>query len=186
MKNLFFKTIITTSISFEKKNLNVVKDFIRIFPCSKFFKRKKYKIRQIISYCKIKKIENLIVLVKKGDQIFLWQIDLKTGFITAYKIVSLILSLNIDKSGKETKHTPELIFRNFKGKIGLTISSMIRKLFPGYPNFKGRQVITFYFRKKLIFSRFHRYLFSSSGKDVKIQELGPRITIKFIGIFFYK
>ena len=44
--------------------------------------------------------------------------------------------------------------------------------------FKGRQVVTFHNQRDFIFFRQHRYIFSEDGKSARLQELGPRFTLK--------
>jgi ribosome production factor 1 len=60
---------------------------------------------------------------------------------------------------------------------------MIKKLFLLKPDFQGRQVLSFHYKNGFIFIRYHRYIFSSSGKDVKLQELGPRVTLRLFRIY---
>ena len=70
MNTSSIKTAITTSVVFEKKNLIFIKGLLKITPLSRYFKRKNYKIRQLITYCKIKEYRNLLVLVKKKKFIY--------------------------------------------------------------------------------------------------------------------
>jgi len=42
----------------------------------------------------------------------------------------------------------------------------------------GRQVVTFHNQRDFIFFRQHRYIFSDDGKRARLQELGPRFTLK--------
>ena len=44
--------------------------------------------------------------------------------------------------------------------------------------FTGRRVCTFHNQRDFIFFRQHRYIFASEGKKVRLQELGPRFTLK--------
>jgi ribosome production factor 1 len=177
------KTAITTSVVFEKKNLIFIKSLLKITPLSRYFKRKNYKIRQLITYCKIKEYRNLLVLVKKKKSIFLWQIDIKSNFVISYRLDSFTITGNLYKLDKNTNTNSELILKNFRGKKGIFLSRMIKILFFQIPNFRSRQVLSFFHENDYIFVRFHRYIFSSSGKDVRIQEIGPRITLKFLTIF---
>lgn len=54
---------------------------------------------------------------------------------------------------------------------------MLGSLFPQDPEFEGRRVATFHNQRDFIFFRHHRYIFDGSEK-VRIQELGPRFTLK--------
>jgi ribosome production factor 1 len=46
------------------------------------------------------------------------------------------------------------------------------------PQFVGRRVCTFHNQRDFIFFRQHRYIFKEDGKGVRLQELGPRFTLK--------
>jgi rRNA maturation protein Rpf1 len=84
---------------------------------------------------------------------------------------------------------PEIILKNFKNKIEKIAAVLIKSLFFYSPDFKVRQVASFYFNKGFIFFHYFRYIFSQSGNDVKIQEIGPRFTLRFCKLyencFFY-
>nr|UXY87184.1 ribosome production factor 1 [Cryptomonas sp.] len=175
---------ITTSIKPNKKTLFFIQDLLNLIPNSIFFKRKDYKIHQIAFYFRKKRINNFLILVEKGGKLSdLWQISIENNLYIQFKIKTATLKKNTGTKGIRTNHNPELIFWNFKGNIGNLLGFFISKLFPDFPNFQGRQVLTFYLIKNLVFVRFYRYIFSSSGKDVRIQELGPRITLEFLRIY---
>jgi ribosome production factor 1 len=53
---------------------------------------------------------------------------------------------------------------------------MLLSMFPKSPEFQGRQVATFHNQRDFIFFRHHRYIFEKG--NVKIQEMGPRFTLK--------
>jgi len=177
-------TVITTSIKASKTVYFVLNDLKNIFPNSIYFKRKNYKIRQIVSYLKRQDTKNLILLVEDFEKtIQWWHFDLENNFLVKYNIISIILRTNIDKCGKISTHKPELLFDEFKGNVNWVIGTMMRRFFDGLPDFKGRQVLSFYKRKEFIFIRYHRYIFSVTGKDVKLQELGPKLSLKFENFF---
>ena len=43
---------------------------------------------------------------------------------------------------------------------------------------EGRRACTFHNQRDFIFFRQHRYIFEDEGKSVRLQELGPRFTLK--------
>ena len=184
MKQNSINTVFTTSINPSRTIFFVLHDIKSIFPNSIYMKRKNFKIRQIITYLKQKKIENLVVIMENFKKtIQLWHIDLNDNFLAKYCLISIILKNNIQKSGKISSHNPELLFDNFKGTIGKVLGFMLKKFFFAFPNFEGRQILSFYKRKNFLFIRYYRYIFSTFGKDVKLQEIGPRVTIKFLNFF---
>ena len=180
----FATTVFTTSIKPSKTIFFILNDLKNIFPHSVYLKRKNYKIRQIIAYLKLKEIKNLVLLSENyKKKIQLWHIDLDNNFLVKYEIVSIILRNNIEKCAKISSHRPELFFDNFKGSLDWVLGTMMKRFFISLPDFKGRQILCFHKRKNFLFIRFHRYIFSLTGKDVKLQELGPKITLKFENFF---
>lgn len=184
MLKLSTTTVFSTSIRPSKTIFFILNDLKSIFPNSIYLKRKKYKIRQIIAYLRLKNVNNLILLTEgNGKIIKWWHIDLDNNFIAKYDIISIILRNNIEKCANISFHRPELLFNNFKGNINWVLGTMMKRFFKDFPDFKGRQILSFYKRKNFLFIRFHRYIFSITGKDVKLQELGPKITLKFDNFF---
>lgn len=59
---------------------------------------------------------------------------------------------------------------------------MLGCLFPHTPNFVSRQVATFHNQRDFIFFRFHRYVFNAAKDKARLQELGPRFTLKLRGL----
>mmetsp|Transcript_30350 Transcript_30350/g.59291 ORF Transcript_30350/g.59291 Transcript_30350/m.59291 type:complete len:195 (+) Transcript_30350:2091-2675(+) len=178
------KTGIITSKNPSKKILLLIKDLLYIMPHSIFFKKKINKLRDIISYLKMHKYTNfLFIKEEKKGSIFIWQIQIQIKITVIYKIIYFIPKKNILNNCSRSCHSPEIIFKNFKGNLGKSLCFLLKSLFSDYPNFKGRQTFSFFFRRNLIFFRFHRYIFSSSSNDVKLQEIGPRFTLHFYKIF---
>ena len=186
MKNLV-ATVFTTSLKPSKTIFFILHDLKSIFPNSIYFKRNKYKMRQIISYLKLKKTKNLIVILEHIEKtIQFWHFDLEHNFLAKYSLISIILKNNIQRSGRISSHNPELLFDKFTDSIGRVIGVMMKNFFYTLPNFEGRQILSFYKRKNFLFIRYYRYVFSNSGKDVRLQEIGPKITLKFENFFQIK
>lgn len=184
MRNKPINAVFSTSPNPNKTIFYILDDLMKIVPDSTYLKRKNFKIRQMIAYLKRKKIKNLIIIHQNHDKTFkLLHFETFQNFLVKYKIVSIILRNNVGNCGKISIHKPELLFANFKCIIDHTIGMMMKELFGIFPDFKGRQILTLYKKKKFLFIRFHRYIFSITGKDVKLQELGPKITLKFENFF---
>jgi len=67
---------------------------------------------------------------------------------------------------------------NFNTKLGRRVARQFAALFPQKPEFKGRQAVTFHNQRDFIFVRRHRYIFNDENKMVRMQEIGPRFTLK--------
>jgi rRNA maturation protein Rpf1 len=183
-KKFNIMTAITTSIKPSKKTLYLIQDILEIIPNSIFFKRKNVKFKEIFIFFKKRGIKNFLIFVEKKKILFeLWQINTENNLFFQFKIDRAILKKNLKIRGLKTNHIPELMFQNFSGNIGKILAFFFLNLFQNSPNFSGRQILFFYLIKKQIFIRYYRYLFSSSGKDVRLQELGPRITLEIIRIY---
>jgi ribosome production factor 1 len=177
-------TGITTSIKPNKKTLYLIQDILNIIPNSIFFKRKNYKFRKILLFFKKKGVKNFLVFVEKKKILCeLWQINIENKLFAQFKIKLAILKRNLENKGLKTNHIPELMLHNFESKVGHILSFFFLNLFQNVPHFTGRQIISFYLIKNQIFIRYYRYLFSASGKDVRIQEIGPRINLELVKIY---
>jgi ribosome production factor 1 len=89
----------------------------------------------------------------------------------------------ISGHGLLNAHAPELILNNFDSRLGHTVGRMFACLFPKVPEFAGRQVCTLHNQRDFIFFRRHRYIFAdksgeAGGKRCRLQEIGPRFTLK--------
>ena len=150
MKNKSINSVFTTSFKPSKTIFFILDDLMKIVPDSTYLKRKNFKIRQIIAYLKRKKIKNLILIDQNYDKTFkLLHFDTSQSFLVKYKIVSVILRNNIGNCGKISFHKPELLFANFQGIVDHTIGIMMKGLFGNFPDFKGRQILTLYKKKKI-------------------------------------
>jgi rRNA maturation protein Rpf1 len=176
--------IITTKNP-SKKILLIIKNFLYFIPDSVFFKRKKLNLIQILCYFKLNSFENFLFIKeeKKKGSLLLWHVNLKFKLSIFYQIFDFLPIENINNIFYSSKNKPEIILKNFSGNRGKAVAFMLRSLFPVHPNFKSRQVVSLVFYKKYIIFRFFRYIFSVSGKDVKLQNIGPRFTLYLNKIF---
>lgn len=106
---------------------------------------------------------------------------LPEGPTAHFKLTSLRLHKEIWNKAKVTDHRPELILNRFTTRLGMKVSRMLTALFPHDPQFVGRRVCTFHNQRDFIFFRHHRYVFEE-GKRVRLQEIGPRFTIKLMSL----
>ncbi|CAJ1366250.1 unnamed protein product [Effrenium voratum] len=91
------------------------------------------------------------------------------------------LKLGQDMKGGATcnaSHSPELILNNFATRLGRRLARQFAALVPQRPDFQGRRTITFHNQRDFVFFRHYRYNFSEEGTKCKLQEIGPRFTMK--------
>lgn len=146
---------------------------------------------------------DLIVIGERLKEPYsLTMIHLPNGPTAFFKLSSVISSKNLGKErGSATLHPPELNMANFDTMLGMTVGRFLTSLFPHKPQFDGRQVVTFHNQRDYIFFRRHRYIFqgveggevkpatssitspsSLPSPSVRVQELGPRFTLKLMAI----
>ncbi|AEA38797.1 ribosome production factor 1 (nucleomorph) [Cryptomonas paramecium] len=173
---------ITTSIKPSTKILQLAYEFLNVVPNSHFFKRKQMGLARVLSFFIKKKIDNVLIFTEKRKNFFqVWHVNISRKAIIKFKIEHAIFKKKL-KFTRFFACRPELIFYNFEKKIGNLSSLFFCDLFENRPDFTKRQVIFFCLSRNRILFRHYRYLFSSSGKDVKLQEIGPRFVLKILQI----
>ena len=105
---------------------------------------------------------------------------LPKGPTACYRLTGVKTRDQIYHSTRSTRHRPELILSNFQTRLGVTLGRMFASLFDQRAEFRGRQVATFRNQRDFVFFRRHRYIFTEKGKDVALQESGPRFTLKLL------
>lgn len=103
---------------------------------------------------------------------------LPAGPSMAFKMTSSMLSADIEGHGNATAHVPEIFLNGFATRLGRRVGRLIASLFPRQAEHEGRRLATFHNQRDFIFFRQHRYIFADDGKRVRLQELGPRFTLK--------
>eukprot|EP00003_Mantamonas_plastica_P027184 TRINITY_DN5769_c0_g1_i2.p1 TRINITY_DN5769_c0_g1~~TRINITY_DN5769_c0_g1_i2.p1 ORF type:complete len:192 (-),score=54.67 TRINITY_DN5769_c0_g1_i2:26-601(-) len=157
---------------------DLIRVLLNVFPGSFFIERLKNTVKMLVDFGNKKGYTNIIILdeyKKKPNE--MWLIHLPEGPTARFKLSSTVLPNDIRNHGRMTHHKPEIILNNFTTRLGHTVGRMFASLSPQEPNFVGRRVITFHNQRDYIFFRHHRYIFDSE-KKARLQELGPRFTLK--------
>jgi len=123
----------------------------------------------------------LIINESQGDFSGLVHIHLPSGPTAHYRLSSVRCCSELLSHGLPSAHRPEVICNNFITRLGARVGRMLSSLFNPSPQFKGRRVATFHNQRDFIFFRHHRYIFSSANQ-ARLQELGPRFTLKLISL----
>jgi ribosome production factor 1 len=177
--NVNVKLLLTTSRRPSDKLEEFVTDFLTIFTGIEYYKRRNYNIKEITEYATARDFTGILVLterLKKPNA--LWMIYLPEGPTAHFKLSNSKLIKRIAGHGRAAECAPELILNNFDTKLGRRCARLFASLFPPKPEFKQRRLVTFHNQRDYIFVRHHRYIFNEEGSKVKIQELGPRFTLK--------
>eukprot|EP00300_Choanocystis_sp_HF-7_P009190 c16308_g1_i1.p1 GENE.c16308_g1_i1~~c16308_g1_i1.p1 ORF type:complete len:303 (+),score=59.73 c16308_g1_i1:85-993(+) len=172
------KIMFTTSKYPTKHLFPFLKNLVEVFPNAFYYKRGTFEIKKIVEHASARGFTDIVIVAEsKCKPVGLYIIHLPTGPTAFFKISTPVLTKHIANHGRLTDHKPELIVNNMTTQLGLTIGRMFASLIPRQPQFEGRRVITFHNQRDFIFFRHHRYIFEG-GKRVRMQELGPRFTLK--------
>ncbi|KAA8494020.1 Brix domain-containing protein [Porphyridium purpureum] len=171
--------LITTGLKPKQVTYGFVQELLYVIPNSVYYERKSYDIKEVVKYSAMREFSDVLVVKDDHKQLTaLIHIHLAAGPTAVYRLSSYIPARNIHGHGTKTSHQPELILNRFTTGIGHRVGRMLGALFPHEPNFKGRQVVTLHNQRDFIFFRFHRYMFNDKGSGARLQELGPRFTLR--------
>ncbi|CAN8073913.1 unnamed protein product, partial [Agarophyton chilense] len=173
------RVVITTALAASEPSFAFVKQILPVFFGATYFERHHTSISQFCAAAVDKQFTDvLLVKEHKSAVSTLTHIHLPSGPTAIYSVSSFVPAHRIPGHGRCTAHTPELILNNFTTALGLRVARMLASLFPHTPNFVGRQAATFHNQRDFIFFRFHRYVFNAARNNTRLQELGPRFTLK--------
>lgn len=174
------KILLTTQKKPSVKCYNFLKELIHVIPNCFYWKRKDYAFKKICEYAANKGFTDVILFHEKAKVIQgLYVCHLPKGPTSYWRLTRL--KLGSDMKGGATcnaSHNPELIMNNFSTRVGRRVGRQLAALFPQKPDFEGRRTITFHNQRDFVFFRHYRYNFKDNGEKCKLQEIGPRFTLK--------
>ena len=179
--------LITTSIVYTSTIFKFIKALKETIPNSYFYYRKKQDIGQMIEFAKEKNFSTLMVVTeecKKPYRITIAHL-LGKGLTAEFKISDVLYREDIKGAGSSSgvsDYNPELIFKNFKTKLGFRVQRIFNSMFPIEEEVKGRRVVTFHNQRDYIFFRHHRYQFEKELDGVRLQEIGPSFTMRLLSV----
>lgn len=178
------QVMITTSIRHTSTVFKFVKAIKEIIPNSFFYYRKKLNITDMITFAKEKNFTTLILITEECKRPYRITIAhlLGKGLTAEFKISDVVYRENIRGAAVPSDHNPELIFKNFKTKLGFRVQRLLNSLFPQEEELKGRRIVTFHNQRDYIFFRHHRYQFEDDLQGVRLQEAGPSFTLRLLSI----
>ena len=185
------KVLITTSENARNKTWKLALELGSCIPNSFVLKRKRLGVKQIIKQAKARNFTSVMVINDdKGTPNGMLISHLPEGPTALFRLSNPVLRCEFNKRYKikakgrgeayqqPSNHRPELIIKRFGTRLGHRVSKLFSSLYPHDPQFRGRQVATFYNQRDFIFFRMHRYQFAKMGKKCNLQEMGPRFTLK--------
>jgi ribosome production factor 1 len=175
--------LLTTAVRPGIPSYDFVRAVLPVLPTSVYYERRQTSIAELTQYAAGRGFTDVLIIKEDKKKLSsLVHAHLPTGPTAVYKISSFVPSKQIRGHGRSTRHMPEVLLNNFSTDLGLRVGRMLGALFPHTPNFVGRQAATFHNQRDFIFFRFHRYVFNAGRDKARLQELGPRFTLKLQGL----
>lgn len=172
------KIIVTTSRRPDSDTVLFATELSGVFYNAIYASRQNHEMKQVLGEAIAGSYTDIIVVQERQRKPHsLALIHLPSGPTAYFRLTTVRPSASIKNHGVATEHPPELILNHFTTMLGVTVGRFLMSLFPPVPQFTGRQVVTFHNQRDFIFFRRHRYIFED-GARVRLQELGPRFTLK--------
>jgi len=173
------KVLITTGLKPSQISFDFVQDMLPLLPHATYCKRRTYELARITDYSASRGFSAVLVVKDDHKELTtLTHVHVPDGPTAVYRLTSFVPSERVHGHGRRTMHVPELILNRFTTQLGHRVGRMLGSLWPHNPQFRGRQAVTLHNQRDFIFVRFHRYVFADDGNRARLQELGPRFTLK--------
>lgn len=171
------KIMITTSRDPSSRLKMFVKELRLIFPNSQRMNRGGYEIKQLIHACRANDVTDFIIVHEhRGVPKSLVICHLPYGPTAYFTVTDVTMRHDIPNIGTMSEQYPHLIFHNFRTKLGVRVSNILKYLFP-VPKEESKRVITFANHDDYISFRHHTYK-KVDGKEIELTEVGPRFQLK--------
>jgi len=174
------KILLTTCQKPSAKMFDLLKELSFVIPNIHYHPRKNFQLKKIVEFAKNRGFTDILAFSEKAKKPNgVYMCHLPDGPTSFWKLTRLKLGQEI-KGGAtcNSGHNPELILNNFTTRLGRRMGRQLAALFPQKPNFRGRRTITFHNQRDFVFFRHYRYNFKDEGNGCKLQEIGPRFTLK--------
>lgn len=174
------KVLVTTQRSPSAKLFDFLKELVCVVPNAFYWPRKDFAFKKICEYAANKDFTDVILFHEKQKVIQGCYIcHLPKGPTSYWRLTRLKLGAEIKRGATcNASHNPELILNNFTTRLGRRLGRQLAALFPQQPDFRGRRTVTFHNQRDFVFFRHYRYAFKDNGEKCKLQEIGPRFTLK--------
>lgn len=174
------KILVTTQQKPSKKCFDFLKELVNVIPNTFYYPRRDFPFKKICEYATNKDFTDVMLFHEKAKVLQgVYISHLPKGPTSYWRITRL--KLGQDMKGGATcnaSHNPELILNGFVTRLGRRLARQFAALFPQRPDFESRRTVTFHNQRDFIFFRHYRYVFKEDGTKCKLQEIGPRFTMK--------
>ncbi|KAF8821097.1 putative IMP4 family U3 small nucleolar ribonucleoprotein (snoRNP) [Cardiosporidium cionae] len=173
------KLMVSTSRRPSAKLHDFLTELMLIIPNIFYYKRGPNSIKDLSKYAANNNFTDLLIITEKNRTVNgLYIGHLPEGPTSFFKLTNLKLAQQMKGGATATDHRPEIILNHFDSRLGHRLGRQLAALFPQTPEFRGRRVITLHNQRDFIFFRHHRYIFDDEGNRCRLQEIGPRFTLK--------
>jgi len=174
------KVVITTSHEPSSRLKSFTKEVKLLFPNSQRLNRGSYVLGELVKVCIANEVTDLIVLHEhRGEPDTLVISHLPHGPTASFSLSNVVMRHDIPDAGTVSEAYPHLIFNNFKTTLGERTMSILKYCFP-VPKEESKRVLTFSNDSDYISFRHHVY--TRSGPEVELAEVGPRWEMKLYSI----
>ncbi|XP_077981642.1 U3 small nucleolar ribonucleoprotein IMP4-like [Glandiceps talaboti] len=174
--------MVTTSRDPSSKLKQFSKEMKLILPTAQRMNRGNYEMTQIVQACRANDVTDLIILHEhRGSPDGMIVCHLPYGPTAYFTLSNTVMRHDIPNVGTMSEAYPHLIFHHFNSKLGERVKNILRYLFP-VPKDESKRVITFANQDDHISFRHHTYKKTENGKDIELQEVGPRFEMKLYEI----
>lgn len=171
------KIMVTTSHNPSSRLKQFAKEMKLILPNSQRLNRGNYILSQLVLACKANDVTDLVIIHEhRGEPDGLIICHLPFGPTAYFSLSNTVMRHDIPDVGKMSEAFPHLIFHNFKSKLGERVEKILKYIFP-VPKEDSKRVITFANKDDFISFRHHTYR-RGEGKDIVLEEVGPRFEMK--------
>lgn len=174
------KILITTQKKPSSKCFDFLKELIHVIPNAFYYPRKEFPFKKICEFASNRGFTDILLFHEKAKEIQgVYICHLPKGPTSYWRLTRLKLGQEMRGGATcNASHNPELILNNFVTRLGRRVGRQLAALFPQKPDFQGRRSITFHNQRDFVFFRHYRYNFKDDGTKCKLQEIGPRFTLK--------
>lgn len=174
------KILLTTQKKPSARLFDLLKELIHVMPNTFYYPRKQFAFKKVCKEAAEKGFTDVVLFHEKAKVVQGMYIShLPEGPTSYWRFTRMKLGAEM-KGGAtcNAEHHPELILNNFQTRLGRRIGRQLAALFPQRPDFVGRRTVTFHNQRDFVFFRHYRYEFKANGEKCRLQEIGPRFTLK--------
>lgn len=174
------KIMLTTQKKPSAKLFDLLKELVHVIPNTFYYPRRDFAFKQVCEFASNRDFTDVMLFHEKAKEVQgVYLCHLPKGPTSYWRLSRLKLGQEM-KGGAtcNASHSPELILNNFTTRLGRRLGRQFAALFPQKPDFQGRRTVTFHNQRDFVFFRHYRYNFKEDGTKCKLQEIGPRFTLK--------